>query len=45
MDGNTSNGEEEEFIEAVKNELPDVFENIDGTFVRIKDVDALVAQL
>jgi len=28
MDGNTSNNEEDEFIEALGEELPDVFMNI-----------------
>ena len=32
MEGNTSNKEEEEFIFALKNEMPEVFENIDSTF-------------
>ena len=29
MDGNTSNNEEEDFIMALKNEMPEVFENIE----------------
>jgi len=36
MDGNTSNGEEEEFIQAMQNEMPEVFDNIDATFGLLK---------
>ena len=32
MDGNCSRNEEEEFIEALKDEMPDVFSNITGNF-------------
>jgi hypothetical protein len=32
MDGNCSRNEEEEFIEALKDEMPDVFNNIESNF-------------
>lgn len=32
MDGNTSHTEEEEFIDALKEEMPEVFKNIEGNF-------------
>lgn len=39
MDGNCSRNEEEEFIEALKDEMPEVFKNIDGNFEQIDKVD------
>lgn len=32
MDGNTSHNEEEEFIDALGDEMPEVFKNIEGNF-------------
>ena len=32
MDGNTTHNEEDEFIDALKDEMPDVFKNIDLNF-------------
>lgn len=32
MDGNTSLNEEEEFIDALGDEMPEVFKNIEGNF-------------
>jgi hypothetical protein len=32
MDGNTSMNEEEEFLDALKEEMPEVFKNIDSNF-------------
>ncbi len=32
MDGNCSRNEEEEFIEALKDEMPEVFKNIESNF-------------
>jgi len=32
MAGNTSHNEEEEFIDALKDEMPEVFKNIDSNF-------------
>ena len=45
MDGNTSNGEEEEFIYALKNEMPEVFENIETTLTLLKDTEKLVSEV
>ena len=42
MDGNVSNNEEEEFIHALKNEMPEVFENIETTLTMLKDIDKLI---
>jgi cob(I)alamin adenosyltransferase len=42
MDGNCSNNEEEEFIHALKNEMPEVFENIETTLTMLKDIDKLI---
>lgn len=42
MDGNVSNNEEEEFILALKNEMPEVFENIETTLTMLKDIDKLI---
>jgi len=36
MDGNTSNNEEEEFIFALQNEMPEVFINITNTLDQLK---------
>lgn len=38
MDGNCSRNEEEEFIEALKDEMPDVFNNITGNFEQIDKI-------
>lgn len=32
MDGNTTHNEEDEFIDALKDEMPEVFKNIDANF-------------
>ena len=45
MDGNTSNNEEEEFIHALKNEMPEVFENIETTLNLLKDTEKLVGEV
>jgi len=42
MDGNTSNNEEEEFISAMKNEMPEVYENIETTLDLLKEIEKLV---
>jgi len=41
MDGNTSQQEEEEFIDALKEEMPEVFKNIDGNFEQLDKIDDL----
>jgi hypothetical protein len=45
MDGNTSNNEEEEFIFALKKEMPEVFENIQTTFALLGEIDRLVTEV
>ena len=45
MDGNTSNDEEEEFINALKNEMPEVFENMETTVALLKEADVLVNEV
>lgn len=45
MDGNTSNDEEKEFIFALRQEMPEVFENITTTFKLINEIDGLVIQV
>lgn len=42
MDGNTTNNEEDEFIDALKDEMPEVFKNIDFNFDQLDDIDALL---
>lgn len=42
MDGNTTEAEEDEFIETLKAEMPDVFQNIGLNFEQIDAVDELV---
>lgn len=45
MDGNCSRNEEEEFIEALKDEMPEVFKNIDGNFEQITKVDQIIIEI
>jgi len=45
MDGNISNPEEEEFIEALKNEMPDVFDNIENTELLLNEIEKLVQEV
>lgn len=42
MDGNTTNNEEDEFIDALKDEMPDVFKNIDFNFDQLDEIDGLL---
>ena len=42
MDGNCSRNEEEEFIEALKDEMPDVFSNITSNIEQIDKIDNLI---
>jgi hypothetical protein len=42
MDGNTSNNEEEEFIDALKEEMPEVFKNVEAHFEQLDKVDDLI---
>ena len=45
MDGNCSRNEEEEFIEALKDEMPEVFKNIEGNFEQIDKVDQIIIEI
>jgi len=42
MDGNTSHTEEEEFIDALKEEMPEVFKNIEGNFDQLDKIDNMI---
>lgn len=42
MDGNTTHNEEDEFIDALKDEMPDVFKNIELNFEQIDGIDVLL---
>ena len=39
MDGNTSQNEEDEFLDALKEEMPDVFNNIKSNFEQLDEFD------
>lgn len=45
MDGNTSHTEEEEFIDALKEEMPEVFKNIEGNFEQLDKIDAMIEEV
>ena len=45
MEGNTSNNEEEEFIFALKNEMPEVSENINTTLNLLKEIEKKVTEV
>lgn len=45
MDGNTSNKEEDEFIDALKAEMPEVFENIETTLNLLLEIEKLVGEV
>ena len=45
MEGNTTHNEEDEFIDALKDEMPQVFKNIDANFVLIEKVDRLMDEV
>lgn len=42
MDGNTTHNEEDEFIDALRDEMPEVFKNIDVNFEQIDGIDDLL---
>ena len=42
MDGNTSTNEEEEFIQALKNEMPEVLDNIETNLGLLVEIEKLV---
>lgn len=45
MDGNTTHNEEEEFIDALKEEMPEVFKNIEGNFDQLDDIDSQIEEV
>lgn len=45
MDGNTSHTEEEEFIDALKEEMPEVFKNIEGNFDQLDKIDNMIEEV
>lgn len=45
MDGNTTHNEEEEFIDALKDEMPDVFKNIELNFELLDKIDDKLKKL
>jgi len=45
MDGNTSHNEEEEFIDALKEEMPEVFKNIEGNYEQLEKIDDLIQEV
>lgn len=45
MEGNTTHNEEDEFIDALKDEMPQVFKNIDANFILIDKVDRLMDEV
>lgn len=45
MDGNTTHNEEDEFIDALNDEMPDVFKNIELNFEQIDGIDILLKQV
>ena len=45
MDGNTTHNEEDELIEELKQEMPDIFKDIEGVFVSIDNLDILLQEV
>jgi hypothetical protein len=45
MDGNTSHNEEEEFIDALKEEMPEVFKNIEGNFDQLDKIKLMIVEV
>lgn len=45
MDGNTSHQEEEEFIDALKEEMPEVFKNIEGNFEQLDKIADMIEEV
>lgn len=42
MDGNTSNGEEEQFVQALQSEMPDVLSNLDQCLILFREIEQLI---
>ena len=45
MDDNTSRIEEDDFIEALQDEMPEVFSNINGNFTQLNKIDSTIATI
>jgi len=45
MDGNTSNAEEEDFIMALNNEMPEVIKNINTNLYLLSEVDNIAKEV
>ena len=45
MDGNTSNAEEEDFILALNNEMPEVIKNINTNLFMLSEVDNIAKEV
>lgn len=45
MEGNTSQNDEDEFIDALKDEMPEVFKNIDANFDQLEHMDDLLKDI
>ena len=45
MDGNTSNAEEEDFIMALNNEMPEVIKNINTNLFLLSEVDNIAKEV
>jgi hypothetical protein len=45
MDGNTTINEEDEFIDALKDEMPEVFKNIEYNFEQLDAIEVLIKEV
>jgi hypothetical protein len=45
MDGNTTVNEEDEFIDALKDEMPEVFKNIEFNFEQLDGIESLIVEI
>jgi len=45
MDGNTTHNEEDDLIDELKTEMPDIFKDIEGVFIRIDNLDVLLQEV
>jgi len=45
MEDNTSRIEEDDFIEALQDEMPEVFSNINGNFTQLNKIDSTIATI
>jgi division protein CdvB (Snf7/Vps24/ESCRT-III family) len=45
MDGNTSHVDEDEFIDALKDEMPEVFVNVENHFQQLDQIEQVVKEV